>query len=169
MYIIWFFKCWIFDACFHSMSRISSTSKAYPTIQNQEFSACTTMLISPRIRERQSFCLTISSWLRSVLRCYVACLIISWNAGVFKTPTTFKESKRVLCFYVWKTCWEPPPPKINSAFHVSLSTCNYISSVHKKKFLISLFWHIFTFKICQWGFILWQNEMYSLLILNIYC
>lgn len=167
MYIIWFFKCWIFDACFHSMSHISSTSKAYPTIQNQEFSACTTMLISPRIRERQSFCLTISSWLRSVLRCYVACLIISWNAGVFRTPTTFKELKRVLCFYVWKTCWDPQ--KINSAFHVSLSTCNYISSVLKKKFLISLFWHIFTFKICQWGFIFWQNEMYSLLILKIYC
>lgn len=169
MYIIWFFKCWIFDACFHSMSHISSTSKAYPTIQNQEFSACTTMLISPRIRERQSFCLTISSWLRSVLCCYVACLIISWNAGVFRTPTTFKESKRVLCFYVWKTCWDPPPKKKNSAFHVSLSTCNYISSVLKKKFLISLFWHIFTFKICQWGFIFWQNEMYSLLILKIYC
>lgn len=75
-----------------------------------------------------------------------------------------KESVVFLCL---KNLWDTQ--KINSAFHVSLSTCNYISSVHKKKFLISLFWHIFTFKICQWGFILWQNEMYSLLILNIYC
>lgn len=47
----------------------------------------------------------------TVLLCYVACLIISWNAGVFRTPTTFKESKRVLCFYVWKTCWDPPKNK----------------------------------------------------------
>lgn len=165
---IWFLTFWIFGTCFHSMSPILSTSKAYPTIQSQEFSACTTMLISPRIREKQSFCLTISCWLRSVL-CSVACMIISWNAGVFWTPPIYTKNQRECC--VFRFAKPDEAKKINSAFHVSLSTWNYKTVLNNLMDIIFSWYHIDTFlpsKILNGVSSFNKIEMYSLLILTIF-
>lgn len=48
-------------------------------------------------------------------------------------PLLHSKNQRECCVFMFEKPVETPPPqKINSAFHVSLSTCNYISSVLKK-------------------------------------
>lgn len=123
LYLYDFLNFWIIDTCFHSTSPILSTSKAYPTILNQAFSACTTTLISPRIKEKQSFCLTISCWLRSVLFC---CLYDNFmKCWCVLNPYYIQRIKESVVFFMFAKPDEAK--KINSAFHVSLSTWNYIN------------------------------------------